>query len=564
MQYQWTSYSLLALISATMSLVLLFYVLKRKKVPGSISFMVLMLAISQWSLCEFTHILFTDLDMILFWSKFSYVGIVIAPVAWFSFAKIYSGKDKIASSSNSIYLLLIIPLITLVMVFTNQYHSLIWDNIALAQKGSIVYYTKDYGLWFYINMLYSYALLFLGTYYIIDPFTISFTIYRKQKVFLLIGIVVPWIANIVYIMQGSPIYSLDMTPLTFLISSSVMLYSFFNYGFLDILPIAQKNILENIRESVLVLDLSRRIVHLNKSAQKLLGTDKTNLYGKDINEAMPNWDRLQRFLGNIEIESLDGLSVREKIGDKYYDCNLTALKQKRNVLGCLLIIRDVTMSVDYENRIRKLNEHLKIINKILRHDISNHLTVAAFSLEMLKTSDTELKDRSLRSISKSIDLINRMKELEIFISKHGSLKKYKMSDVINEIIKGYPEISFNVEGDCTAMADEAILSVIDNLISNAKTHGKTDKIDIEIGIDGDLCIIKVIDYGLGIPDKVKDNIFNDEFSYGDNKGSGIGLFIAKKTMERYGGDIMVSDNIPQGMIFTLLLRRQSVKEDGPY
>jgi len=515
--------------------------------------MVLMLALSQWSLCEFTHILFTDLDMILFWSKFSYFGIVIAPVAWFDFAVNYTGRKKYFNNRWRIPLLMIIPVITLVLVFTNQYHSLIWENITLIQKNSIFYYVKDYGPWFYVTVAYSYLLMMVGAFYIIDPLSMSFSLYKRQKTFLILGILIPLIANAIYVSFGPPIYSLDTTPLTFLASSSIMLYSLFHLGFLDIIPIAQKNILESIKDSILVLDYSKRIVHINDSAASLIGARASGVVGNSIDEVMPNWKKLMGHMGD-EMSDVEEQNILENMNKKYYNCTISPLMQNDKNLGHLIIIRDVTLYISNENRIKKLNEHLKLINKMLRHDISNHLTVASFSIEMLNTNDIEMKRRAQRSISRSFDIIKRMKELENVISKHQELKGYKMSDVFKDIIKNYPEIEFNMEGDCNVLADDAISSVLDNLVNNAIVHGSTDRIDVNMITKDGSCIIDIKDYGIGIPDSIKEDIFKDEFSYGDNKGTGIGLFIVKKSIERYGGEIKVSDNEPRGTVFTLILK----------
>ncbi|NMC76085.1 MAG: HAMP domain-containing histidine kinase, partial [Candidatus Methanofastidiosa archaeon] len=66
--------------------------------------------------------------------------------------------------------------------------------------------------------------------------------------------------------------------------------------------------------------------------------------------------------------------------------------------------------------------------------------------------------------------------------------------------------------------------------------------------------IKIIDYGKGIPSSVMEHIFEEGASFGENKGSGLGLFIVKKTIERYGGTISVEENKPKGAVFIITLR----------
>ena len=53
--------------------------------------------------------------------------------------------------------------------------------------------------------------------------------------------------------------------------------------------------------------------------------------------------------------------------------------------------RDITERKKAEKKIQNLNDFLSLLNKILRHDISNYLTVTNISLEMIETNNTDLK-----------------------------------------------------------------------------------------------------------------------------------------------------------------------------
>ena len=119
-------------------------------------------------------------------------------------------------------------------------------------------------------------------------------------------------------------------------------------------------------------------------------------------------------------------------------------------------------------------------------------------------------------------------------------------------------VPVKINGDATALADEALFSVFENIMRNAVIHGKTDRIDIDISSKDKVCQIKITDYGQGIPEFIKDNIFEEGVSYGDSKGSGLGLFIVKKTIERYGGTITVEDNKSKGTIFVIKLKLQAI------
>lgn len=107
------------------------------------------------------------------------------------------------------------------------------------------------------------------------------------------------------------------------------------------------------------------------------------------------------------------------------------------------------------------------------------------------------------------------------------------------------------------MADEAIYSVFDNLLSNSVKHGESKRIEISIERKGDICEITVRDFGRGIPEEIIGRLFVEGFSYGVKAGSGLGLYIVKKVIERYGGEVRVfNDN---GAVFQLRLKALELK-----
>lgn len=165
--------------------------------------------------------------------------------------------------------------------------------------------------------------------------------------------------------------------------------------------------------------------------------------------------------------------------------------------------------------------------------------------------DKKFLDLISISVNKSINLIKKMAELESLVSCGQELKCYDVRKVIEEVTSNY-SVDVRIEGDGTVVADETLNSIIDNLMRNALTHGKADKITIKIEPRGKFCEIRFADNGTGISDNFKGRIFVEGFS--GNEGTGLGLYIAKKTIERYGGTINVEDNIPRGSVFILELR----------
>jgi len=205
-----------------------------------------------------------------------------------------------------------------------------------------------------------------------------------------------------------------------------------------------------------------------------------------------------------------------------------------------------------EREIVELNEMLRLINKIMRHDILNDLNVIGGMMELYsEEGDRNFLEGAFNRINKSVELIRSMRELELLLSSGRELRECNAGDIVNSVVNNY-DVDFNITGNCTVMADEAFHSVIDNIVRNAVVHGGTDRIDITMG-DGE---IRIADYGKGIPDEIKEKVFDERFRYGGTGGTGLGLYIVKKTIERYGGSIRVEDNKPGGAVFVIKLKNK--------
>ncbi|MCC7573128.1 MAG: PAS domain S-box protein [Candidatus Methanofastidiosum sp.] len=248
---------------------------------------------------------------------------------------------------------------------------------------------------------------------------------------------------------------------------------------------------------------------------------------------------------------------KQKDGKIYdiYDYPFTDLDGKNIVMEFGI---DITEKKLAENKIIELNDTLRLLNKILRHDTLNNLMVISANIEMINGEEKDKINKAFEYVQKSAKLINRMKELESLVSKGFKLKSYDVKSMLNEISKNYSDIKIKIYGDCVVLADDALSSVFDNIIRNALIHGNSNRIDIKIRKIKDYCEVKFIDYGVGIPLEIKRKLFEEGFAYGKNKGTGLGLYIVKKTLERYGGSIEVQENMPKGAVFILRFRRGDV------
>ena len=276
------------------------------------------------------------------------------------------------------------------------------------------------------------------------------------------------------------------------------------------------------------------------------------LIPEDHGRAMEN---IQRTLSGETIGGVEYTVLKKDGGTLPVIVNSNLIGSKNKPVGLRGVIFDISEQKKAEEKINSLNEALRVINKILRHDILNDLTVVMMACDMIQVDDQKLKQKAAKALKKSVALIEQMRALEKALVSEEVLAEKSFRSVAESVVKNYPDIKFSITGDCNVLCDEALSSVIDNLVRNAVVHGKTDRIDISIHDKDGNCEMRIADYGKGIPDDIKDRIFGEGESFGETRGSGLGLYIVKKVMERYGGEISFEDNKPSGAVFVLKFKK---------
>lgn len=206
-----------------------------------------------------------------------------------------------------------------------------------------------------------------------------------------------------------------------------------------------------------------------------------------------------------------------------------------------------------------------MINKILRHDLANNNTAVISAVKLYnRMNDPQYLDAITKKAKSSLELIDRMKQLEKITASHSTLKKMNVRDVLHRIFLQYPMIIVSIQGQGNVIADEALHSVFDNITHNALIHGEADKIDVTI----EHCIqnekkmveIRFTNNGSNIPDDIKDKIFTEHFSYGSKAQTGLGLYIVRKNIERYSGKIHAEDNPSSGGV-TMIIQLPSADSE---
>ncbi len=223
--------------------------------------------------------------------------------------------------------------------------------------------------------------------------------------------------------------------------------------------------------------------------------------------------------------------------------NLEAMESEKRKLEELLATID------------EMKEGFRLMNQTLRHDVLKKLQIISGYVEAYElTKDSEFLEKSLKAVKECAEFIEKIGMLEKTITiEESKLKPIKVDEIVKEVAKNY-EVPINVKGVATAIADESLSFVIDVILENAQRHSGTNKVDVFLSEIEDECEIRIVDYGVGIPEDVKKVIFKERIRSGESSGLGLGLYIVKKFVDRYGGKVWVEDTKPKGATIVIRLR----------
>ncbi|MEE9617992.1 MAG: histidine kinase N-terminal 7TM domain-containing protein [Anaerolineae bacterium] len=341
MRWQYNPYALPLVAAAAVAVVLAFYVWRRRPAPGTVPFTLLMLAVAEWSLGYALELGSTDLPGKILWAKVQYPGIVFVPLTWLVFALQYTGREKWLTRRN-LALLSIVPVITLLLAWTNDAHGLIWSSIKLDNSGSFPMLDLTYGVWWWVNFACSYVLLLLSTFLLVRALIHSLHLYRGQATALLIGTLAPWVGNVLYVSGLSPISHLDLTPFAFTFTGLAVAWGLSRFQLLGIVPVARDAVVESMGDAVIVLDMQNRIADLNPAAQRLTGRPASETLGQPATQVLSDWpDLVEHYRGVTEARTEIVLSEGEAV--QYFDLHISPLYDQRGRLtGRLVVLRDIT------------------------------------------------------------------------------------------------------------------------------------------------------------------------------------------------------------------------------
>jgi len=328
----------------------------RERADGKV-LLILSFSIVWWSFINILEYGFNDLVIKSLCAKLEYFGIEFAPLTWMIFVAIYTDQWKWLTRRN-LLLLSIIPVITIVMIFTNEYHGLMRYDVALDTDGPFSIITKKYGFWFWIATAFNNCIMLTGLILIFRRLTRRPFFQTKQLVIMLFVGLFPWLGNILYLSKIFTWLRVDLTSTFLAISGVVMTFGLARYHLLSVVPLAREFVLEHISDAIMVVDGLNRVIDFNDSCRKLFGLDKNKIL-KPLTEILEPIHAYLDEINNSESFSNE-LTLGEDSAARTYFLRVHKLyNQRQKLRGQIFHFHDITERKVAEQEREKIIAELK-------------------------------------------------------------------------------------------------------------------------------------------------------------------------------------------------------------
>ncbi len=350
-----------ALISGAMAV----YAWRRRPAPGAAPLALFLLAATEWSLAYALELGSTALEAKLFWARVQYFGILSVAIFMLRLVLEYTGWQNWLTAGRSI-LLSVVPVLGLLLVWSNEAHNLIWEGFSLDWSGSVPILVVEHGPYFWVIIAYSYLCLTAGTILLLRYRRRAAAPYRAHANVMIVGTLAPWLGNVLYVTGLNPLPGLDLTPFFFTISGLAATWAVFGLQLLDLVPIAHDLIFENMSDGVMVIDARGRMVSANSAALALLGQPAGQVIGQPAARVLERWPDLVERFRDVE-EAATDVAIGEGKELRHFDLHISPLRdQGRNLDGRVIVVHDTTALKRSEQALRDQRQQLEAQNLALR------------------------------------------------------------------------------------------------------------------------------------------------------------------------------------------------------
>lgn len=334
-----------------------------------------------------------------------------------------------------------------------------------------------------------------------------------------------------------------------------------------------KKLFENPRNIVLVTDEQYNIRYASSAVETIFGINPVSILGRNSFDFVPDSKKAEWRECLVEANSNKSgeITLLTNNGDEvHFDVTVTNHVDQDEIHGMVVFMYNITERRLIQKKLETENHHLDHVIFKTTHDLKAPLRSALGLIQLAELEPHEymkylgLIKSSILRLDSMIEEMNKLYQNDKLAIQNDRIDVRALIEKEIENLHNLPEaadirIDVFVDGEVPFYSDPLrVKTIISNLLSNAIKYCDPQKIrkyiQISAHIFNDTVFITMEDNGIGIDTEHQEKIFDLFYRVTpDKKGTGLGLYIVKDTIDRLKGKIYVKSVKGESTSFTITL-----------
>ena len=260
--------------------------------------------------------------------RLEYLGLPFISVFWVMMALQYTGYARNIPRP-ALGALFIIPAVTLVLHYTNQYHHLFYEHLILDRSGLFPIAAITKGIWYYVQALFTDICVVTGNLLFLWMILHSAGPLRRQAAAMFAVSLFPWIGNIIY-QSGLTPHNIDIVPFTLTATSPFLSVALFRYRMFDVTPVARATVFDELYDPVIVLNQTGHLADFNKAAQRVFTGFTSEAVGKKIEDLLSEFPELLQLIAAPD-QTQRQLIISPTESGRNYEAEIIVIQSRKGI-----------------------------------------------------------------------------------------------------------------------------------------------------------------------------------------------------------------------------------------
>ena len=551
--YQYTPAIWPSIFTVMLMTVLAVYAWRRRNLPGALWFVIYCLLGVAFLTAKVVEFLAVDFETKIFWFNIGHPWWLPGTTALTCFVLEYTWPGRWVTR-RTVALLSIAPLLILVLLFTNDFHHLLFRSYEFTGDVVPLHGPAGWGFVVYNLGLRVVSIIALAWLFVRSPG------HRLPALLIMLAETIVGVVLVLdpYIEESQFFYVPEKA-----VPVVACAIALFGYRLFDPIPLARQTVIEQLQAGMLVLDLEGRVISLNPAAERILNAPAKQVKGKLVKELLPAYPEIPLAdSGESEIE----LGIGAGTSLRYYMFRVWPLNDFRGLtVGLLLLLTDVTEQKRAQAQILEQQRSLATLHErgqLARELHDNVGQVFAFVNvqgqtihRLLSRGDLSTADEYVRRLLEvareaDVDIRESIMSLRATLSEHGLfptltqyLARYEKNYGIQTLLEGSEPFT---AGAFEPLVEVQLVRILQEALTNVRKHANARCVRMAFLLEDGWARVTVRDDGQG---------FDPDASFAGMEEH-VGLRVMRERAEEVGGSLSLQSASGQG---TELVVRVPVK-----